>query len=86
MPYIKQEKRDIFNDLLTELGYKILNKGELTYCLYKLCSIQLQRQKLKNYETLSTIMSSLEDAKLEWYRQRLAPYEDNKIVENGGIE
>jgi hypothetical protein len=85
MPYIKQEKRDILDPLLIELENKIKVKGELTYCLYKLCSLCL-KSKVTNYESLSSIMSCLEDSKLEWYRKKVAPYEDEKIFENGDIK
>jgi hypothetical protein len=84
MPYIKPELRRKFDTCLTELQSKILEKGELTYCLYKLCSLVL-KTKQYNYESLSSIMSCLEDSKLEWYRKKMAPYENMKIDENGDI-
>lgn len=86
MPYIKQETRKYFDTQLEDIASRLRDKGDLTYCLYKLCSLHLKQFAKSSYTTLSMIMSCLEDAKLEWYRQRMAPYEDIKIKENGGID
>ena len=85
MPYIKQESRDFFDHYLNQINIQNFKKGDLTYCLYRLC-INYMEGRTKNYENLSSTMSCLEDAKLEWYRKRIAPYEDEKIFENGDIQ
>jgi len=85
MPYITQGKRNRIDPYLEQINEIIYEKGELTYCLYKLCSLYLKTRRI-SYETLSTTMSCLEDAKLEWHRKRMIPYEDKKIRENGDIE
>lgn len=84
MPYIKQEDRKEFEEDLNNISKNICSKGDLTYCFYKLCCNFVNMRKL-NYETLSTTTSCLEDAKLEFYRRKIAPYEDKKIIENGDI-
>ncbi len=85
MPYIKFEDREKFNIYLEPMTENINSKGDLTYCLYKLCCLYLKTMT-KSYTTMSTLMSCLEDAKLEWYRKKMAPYEDQKILENGDVE
>ena len=84
MPYIKKERRKVFDDLLKELALEVQNEGELNYCIYKLASLVIDRIG-KSYSNLSMCSSAMEHAKLEWYRRKLAPYEDKKIEENGDI-
>jgi hypothetical protein len=55
-----------------------------TYCFFKLSALLIQRVG-ESYDKLSMCSSAMEHAKLEWYRTRLAPYEDIKIEENGAI-
>ena len=84
MPYIKKERRKVFDDLLKELALEVQNEGELNYCIYKLASLIIDRIG-ESYSNLSMCSSAMEHAKLEWYRRKLAPYEDKKIEENGDI-
>jgi hypothetical protein len=62
----------------------VCTEGELNYCIYKLASLVIDRIG-KSYSNLSMCSSAMEHAKLEWYRRKLAPYEDKKIEENGDI-
>ena len=84
MPYIKKERQKVFDDLLKELALEVQNEGELNYCIYKLASLIIDRIG-ESYSNLSMCSSAMEHAKLEWYRRKLAPYEDKKIEENGDI-
>lgn len=84
MPYITPERRAAFDAELETLAAEVQNQGEMNYCIYKLASLVIDRVG-ESYEKLSMCSSAMEHAKLEWYRQRLAPYEDVKITENGGI-
>jgi hypothetical protein len=84
LPYIKKERRKVFDDLLKELALEVQNEGELNYCIYKLASLIIDRIG-ESYSNLSMCSSAMEHAKLEWYRRKLAPYEDKKIEENGDI-
>ncbi|MBT8763727.1 hypothetical protein KFV02_07255 [Desulfohalobiaceae bacterium Ax17] len=84
MPYIKKERRKVFDDLLEKLALEVQNEGELNYCIYKLASLVIDRIG-QSYSNLSMCSSAMEHAKLEWYRRKLAPYEDKKIEENGDI-
>ena len=84
MPYIKQDKRAILDSCLAELAGKVATGGELNYCFYKLSCLLMERMG-ESYDNYSMCSSAMEHAKLEWYRRRVAPYEDRKIVENGDI-
>jgi len=84
MPYIKEERRKVFDKDLLKISFNIQTKGELTYCIYKLGCLFLHIIGT-SYEYLSMITSSMEDSKLEFYRRKTAPYEDRKIIENGDV-
>ncbi len=85
MPYIPQEKRDLFDPALEKLSGEIKTQGELNYCIFKLSALIVRRVG-KNYDNLSMCSSAMEHAKLEWYRKFLGPYEDEKIQEHGEID
>ncbi len=84
MPYITPERRAAFDAQLRTLAAEVGTQGEMNYCIYKLATLVIERTG-ESYDTLSMCSSAMEHAKLEWYRQRLAPYEDRKIKENGPI-
>lgn len=84
MPYIPKERRKVFDLFLEKIALEIENEGELNYCIYKLSSLLLAKIG-ESYQNLSLCSSAMEHAKLEWYRKKLAPYEDKKIEENGDI-
>lgn len=97
MPYIKDEKRQVVND---QLGYLIDSvvdasdgdisalPGILNYCItvlikttYKLVT----KKSVLSYADHNSAVGMLECAKMEFYRRNTAPYEDEKIVENGDV-
>ncbi|MBU1003666.1 MAG: hypothetical protein KKE73_14220 [Proteobacteria bacterium] len=84
MPYITQDRREVFDEALAQLAAEVGNQGELNYCIYKLSTLIIERIG-PSYEKLSMCSSAMEHAKLEWYRKRLSPYEDVKIRDNGDI-
>ncbi len=84
MPYITPDRREVFDKNLKELAREVQNEGELNYCIYKLSRLIIDRIG-PSYLNLSMCSSAMEHAKLEWYRKVLAPYEDEKIRENGDI-
>ena len=84
MPYITQDRREVFDEALAQLAAEVGNQGELNYCIYKLSTLIIERIG-PSYEKLSMCSSAMEHAKLEWYRKKLSPYEDVKIAENGDI-
>jgi hypothetical protein len=82
MPYIKNIERGKFNEGLSVLKPDLT--GELNYLITCLCRDFLYREG-ERYETYDRIIGALECAKLEFYRMRVAPYEDQKIKENGAV-
>lgn len=84
MPYITQERRAAFDAHLEALAAEVAGQGEMNYCIYKLATLVIDRIG-ESYDKLSMCSSAMEHAKLEWYRRRLAPYEDVKIKDNGDI-
>jgi len=81
VPYIKDEngKRE---------DPSLETPGELNYIICKIC-LEYEEHHMKegkeSYKLHNEIMGVLECAKLEWYRRKVAPYEDKKIEENGDI-
>ncbi len=84
MPYIKQERRAALDPHIKALAADVTTEGELNYCIYKLSCLLIERMG-ESYDNYSMCGSAMEHAKLEWYRRRVAPYEDKKIKENGDI-
>ena len=85
MPYIKPERRTVFDVYLEACAQEIEGEGELNYCVYKLATLLVSRIG-ESYDKLSMCSSAMEHAKLEWYRKKLSPYEDKKIEQNGDIQ
>lgn len=88
MPYIqsKDNRRYIdavvkeFMEIVTFVSGEINITGKLNYFLFKLA-----KKSCHNYEDYRNFIGELEAAKLEIYRRQVAPYEDNKIWENGDV-
>ena len=83
MPYIPQRTR---SRILSATGQidptAIETVGELNFAITHLVNTFC---KGDSYTAFNEVMGVLESAKLEFYRRRVAPYEDNKIVENGDV-
>lgn len=80
MPYIKAERRSAID----VLGETPANKGELTYAFYVL-ALRYLRLRGKSFDVLGDIVAALEQAKDEFQRRVIHPYEDQKIQENGDV-
>lgn len=80
MPYIIPERRK----RLVEGNELPDSAGELNYLITKLVDRYIQVHG-RNYRTLNEAIGVLECAKLELYRRVAAPYEDEKIKENGDV-
>ena len=79
MPYIKQEHRaEIF-----PICKVPASAGELNYQLTELIRRYWDRQG--TYQAINDIVGALEGAKLEFYRRVAAPYENDKIEQNGDV-
>lgn len=77
MPYIHPHIR---SDI--EAGCPPENAGELNYAITKLVSEFIGQV---SYAKINAAIGALECAKLELYRRLAAPYEDDKIAENGDV-
>lgn len=81
MPYIDKATKD---ELLST-GRPGATPGELTYLLYREV-LRYARGRGWAYSTFAEILGALEATKLELYRRVVAPYEDQKILQNGDVE
>lgn len=84
MPYIKQESRPKFDAPLEHAARQIFEKGELTYCVYKL-GVEVLKDVDVSYANLSMIRSAMMDAADEWMFEKMRPYEKRKKKENGEV-
>lgn len=86
MPYIKLNDRpSIFNkDDSTIYVNSIKTAGDLNFAISIMCD-NFIINKGKCYATVNEIIGALECAKQELYRRVIAPYEDEKIKENGDV-
>lgn len=84
MPYVSPEARRRLDE-----GAAPESAGELNYALTRLVDGYLSRLAGSDgrlrYAHLNEVMGVLECAKLELYRRVAAPYEDEKIAENGDV-
>lgn len=76
MPYIEADRRN-------KAGLAG-PAGEFNYLITQAC---ITRANLRGhrYSVYNDIIGALECAKLEMYRRMVAPYEDQKIIENGDV-
>lgn len=81
MPYIKTEDRIRLDITLNDTPK---NAGELNYLLTKLC-IDYFYSNGARYQQINDVVGALEGCKLEFYRRLAAPYEDEKITQNGDV-
>jgi hypothetical protein len=84
MPYIKVEDRELFDSDIKSLSENVMCEGDLNYIFTKLIHNRIE-QHGKYYQVLNNLIGVLECCKLELYRQIVAPYENEKILENGDV-
>ncbi len=84
MPYITQESRTKFDTPLQHAAKQVFEKGELTYCIYKL-GVEVLKDLDINYANLSMIRSAMMDAADEWMFEKVRPYERKKKKDNGDV-
>lgn len=85
MPYInKLEREDLDSWLVEEMLPQPETAGQLNYLFSLIARDYINKQGLK-YQAINDIIGALEGAKMEFYRRVAAPYEDQKIVENGDV-
>jgi len=86
MPYIKQEYRQIYDEVLNQLDTKdFQNKGDLEYCIFKLMVIYMKSKEFK-YSNLHDTAYAATHCADEFRRRFLDRREDKAIMENGDIQ
>jgi len=85
MPYIRPEYREKFKTSINQISYDITGTGEFNYCISSIAFALLQRDPEGGYEAMSAIRAAMNDASDEFYRRVMAPYEDQKMKENGDV-
>jgi hypothetical protein len=91
VPYIVKADRKEFDPEIEKLLSRLTNKGfakakagDLNYTFSKIVWSVFDRNP--SYATGNELMGMLECVKQEFYRRKLAPYEEKKIEENGDIQ
>lgn len=97
MPYITKQKREQVDYELGLLIDAVVHSassditalpGILNYCITRLIKsayFSATGKKKLSYADHNAIVGVLECAKIEFYRRQTAPYEDEKIEENGDV-
>jgi len=91
MPYIKQEDRSQYDslvedvvDALTDHGFKPADVGHVNYVVSSIIwKLFDSNKKYANANSLAGVLSCVDK---EFYRRKVAPYEDEKIQENGDLK
>lgn len=65
------------------IGESANDAGELNYLITRIIDDYLG--DAQSYRRFNEVIGVLECAKLEYYRRKVAPYEDKKIQENGDV-
>lgn len=88
MPYISQDERRELDPAIDVLLSKLKTSpqerldGRLNYVIYRLL-ISLYQPSYFNYNRALGVLSAVTN---EFYRRRVAPYEDRKVAEHGDIQ
>jgi hypothetical protein len=86
MPYIKQEDRKKFDDVLKNLPVPA-NAGELNYLFTKIAInyFKFKEPPNQNYQTINDIAGAFYGAAAEFTRRITESYENDKIANNGDV-
>ena len=86
MPYITEKRKDELSQLsIKAAGLACQNAGEINYCISTIIANYIIG-KGKRYEFMDDCTGALTGAMVEFNRRVVAPYEDQKIKENGDID
>lgn len=91
MPYIKQDKRDALDSVVTNLVDVLRQleaddpennfEGNVNYAVTKIIDACYRR----SYRDINNVVGVLECIKQEYYRRVAGPYENQKSFENGDV-
>ena len=79
MPYISENERQAIAE-----GCTPITAGQLNYAIHLLIDDYIIKNGL-NYQTCNDVMGALQGVQQEFYRRKVAPYEDEKKDQNGDI-
>jgi len=83
MLYIKKEDRDEMDFVVGNMqAMDVQPNGKLNYVLFKFCKNTVK----PSYNNYKNYIAELEECAHEIRRRFLAPYEDQKIIENGDVD
>jgi hypothetical protein len=83
MPYVRKERRPELDFVVDSMARADINAdGDLNYVLFKYCK-KFVKPSYNNYKNF---IGELNETIAEIRRRMLAPYEDEKIKENGDVE
>lgn len=85
MPYIDRTSREKFDAPIKALWDLIGSEGELNYVMTMLAINFVSKQGGESYANLCKALVAFEAAKLEFYRRKVAPYENLKSLQNGDV-
>lgn len=84
MPYIGQEQRAVLDEEpLRRVGTTAASPGQLNYAISRIINSYWLHGE--SYTTANDIVGALENAKDEFQRRHLHPYENRKMEENGDL-
>ena len=88
MPYIKEVDRVKWKQGIAKIknamNKKGVTPGDLNYLFVMIAAYYLDRKGV-NYTHMNDVMGAFTGASQEFYRRIIAPYEDEKIEENGDV-
>lgn len=80
MPYIPENERQAIAE-----GCTPITAGQLNYAIHLLIDDYIIKNGL-NYQTCNDVMGALQGVQQEFYRRKVADYENEKIILNGDID
>lgn len=86
MPYVSQTDRVLIDRMLNANACICnQNPGRLNYLITRAIELYLQQWPKPSYQLYNEVVGVLECAKLEFYRRKIAPYENDKLAEHGDV-
>lgn len=87
MPYIQSQERSALDNIVDDLVEQLSIDGRAGDLNYVISNILVKSLfGIESYKLHNENIGVLESVKLEYYRRKVAPYEDKKINDNGDIE
>ncbi|MBE0427743.1 MAG: hypothetical protein IBX72_14005 [Nitrospirae bacterium] len=81
MPYVRPGRRLELDSIVSHMAEHLKLDGDLNYVLFGYC----RRHVKPSYNNYKNFIGELNEAVAEIRRRMLAPYEDEKIKENGDV-